>query len=85
MNMTVEETIRSFIAREILYSGEGFAFSDEVSFLQEGIIDSMGVMEIVAFIEKQFGVRPEAHEIVPENFDSVKRLAAYVRRKQEAV
>jgi acyl carrier protein len=80
--MSIEETIRDFIGREILYSGEGFTYSDDVSFLEEGIIDSMAVMDLVAFIDKQFGVHAEPPEIVPENFDSVQRLAAFIRRKK---
>jgi acyl carrier protein len=82
--MSIEETIRDFIAREILYSVDGFAHSDDVSFLEEGIIDSMGVMDLVAFLDKQYGVHAAPAEILPENFDSVKRLAAFIRRKKGA-
>jgi acyl carrier protein len=53
----------------------------DVSFLEEGIMDSTGVLELVMFVEETFHVTVEDEEIVPENFDSVSRLAAYIRRK----
>jgi acyl carrier protein len=80
----VEPLIREFIARNILLSDTGFPHSDDVSFLQEGIIDSLGVMELVEFVQKTFGVKVEQSEVTPEHFDSVTRLAAFVRRKAAA-
>jgi acyl carrier protein len=82
--MNVEPKIRQFIALNILYSGDTFSYSDDASFIQEGIIDSMGWMELVAFLEKDFGVKALPQEITPENFDSVNRLAAFIRRKTQA-
>jgi acyl carrier protein len=76
----IEETIRAYIAKEILFSDK-YGHSDEASFLDEGIVDSMNVLQIVMFIEKQFGVHVEDEEVVPDNFDSVAKLAAYVRGK----
>ncbi len=81
----LEAHIREFVTRELLFSPDGFPYADNASFLQEGIIDSLGVMELVAFVQQSFGVNVEQHEIKPENFDSVMRLAAFVRRKQGAV
>ena len=79
---SIEQPIREFIAVNLLYSTEGFTHADDVSFLREGIIDSLGVVELVAFVQKQFGVTVAQHEVTPDNFDSVARLAAFVRRKQ---
>jgi acyl carrier protein len=79
--MTIEAQIKDYIAKNLLFSEDGFSYSDDTSFLQEGIVDSVGIMELVAFVEDQLGVEVEDQEIVPDNFDSVSRLAAYVRRK----
>jgi acyl carrier protein len=79
--MTIEAQIKDYIAKNLLFSEDGFSYSDDTSFLQEGIVDSVGIMELVAFVEDQMGVEVEDQEIVPDNFDSVSRLAAYVRRK----
>ena len=77
----IEQAIRDFIATNLLYSSEGFTYADEASLLREGIIDSLGVAELVAFVQTQFGVQVEQQEVRPENFDSVARLAAFVRAK----
>jgi acyl carrier protein len=80
----IEAPIRSFIARNLLYSSEGFTHSDEVSLLREGIIDSLGVVELVEFLQSQFEIKVEQQEVRPDNFDSVANMAAYVRRKKSA-
>jgi len=79
--MTIEEQVRQYIADNFLFSEDGYQLSDDVSFLEEGIVDSTGVLELVMFVEETFDVTVEDEEIVPENFDSVSRLAAYIRRK----
>jgi acyl carrier protein len=79
--MEIEKSIREFIANNLLFSDNGFGYPDDASFLEEGIVDSAGVMELVAFTEDNLGVQVEDHEITPDNFDSVSKLAAYVRRK----
>ncbi|HEY4690053.1 MAG TPA: acyl carrier protein [Anaerolineae bacterium] len=79
--MEIETQIRDYIAQNMLFSDNGFGYSDEDSFLQEGIIDSVGVMELVLFVEQTFGVDVDDQEITPDNFDSVSKLAHYVRRK----
>ena len=79
---SIEQQLRSFIAREILFSGNGYPFADEDSFLESGVVDSMNVMEIVLFAERAFSIPIEDREIVPANFDSIRNLADFVRRKQ---
>ena len=77
----IEEMIRGYIAENFLFSNNGYPYADDVSFLNEGIVDSMNVLELVMFVEKEFGTQVEDADIVPDNFDSVSRLAAFVRRK----
>jgi acyl carrier protein len=79
--MDIEAEIRTYIAKNILFSEDDFEYCDEASFLQEGIVDSIGVLELVAFIEQNYGLAVEDREIVPNNFDSVSRLAEFIRRK----
>ncbi|HVV01369.1 MAG TPA: acyl carrier protein [Verrucomicrobiae bacterium] len=80
--LEVEKPIREFIATRLLYSDDGFNHPDDASLLREGIIDSLGVVELVEFLQSHFGVKVEQQEVRPENFDSVAKLAAYVRRKK---
>ena len=78
---TIEAQVRRFIAENILFSRNGYPYSDDASFLEEGIIDSMGIMELVAFVDDNFGIKVEDEELVPDNFDSVSRVAGYIRLK----
>ena len=79
--MTIEAQIRKYVAENFLFSDGGYQLPDDVSFLEEGIVDSTGVLELVMFVEDTFSVAVKDEEIVPDNFDSVARLAAYIRRK----
>lgn len=80
--MQIETKIKDYIAKNLLFSEEGYTYADDVSFLQEGIIDSLGVMELVEFVQKEFGIKVEQTEVTPENFDSVAKLAAFVKAKK---
>jgi acyl carrier protein len=83
--MPVKEQIRAFIAENFLFNPNGFDLSDDDSFLDEGVVDSTGTVELVMFVEDTFGIEVGDHEIEPENFDSVNKLAAYIQRKQNLV
>ncbi|MCB9422323.1 MAG: acyl carrier protein [Ardenticatenaceae bacterium] len=82
--MEVSEQIKQYIAETFLFSDDGFNLGDDVSFLDEGIIDSMGVLELIMFVEETFGISVEDDEIKPENFDSVNKLCGYIERKNSA-
>lgn len=79
----IKGKLRHYIAKNLLFSNDGYQYADDTSFLEEGIVDSMGIMELVMFVEETFGVNVEDNELIPDNFDSVTQLAAYVRRKAQ--
>ncbi len=79
--MQIESSIRHYILENLLFTDDETRLANSVSLLEEGIIDSTGVLELVMFVEETFGCAVEDQEIVPENFDSVERLARYVRSK----
>lgn len=79
--MEIEGQIRDYIAKNLLFSDDGFPYGDDVSFLDEGIVDSIGVMELVGFVEEKFGVKVDDLDVTPENFDSVEKMTAYIHRK----
>ncbi len=81
--MTIEEQIKEFISRDLIFSPDNFPYQDDDSFLDRGIVDSIGIMVLVSFIEDNFKLRVEDWEITPLNFDSVARLAGYVRSKMK--
>jgi acyl carrier protein len=78
--MNTRARIRRFIVESFFVDG----FSDEESFLRNSIIDSLGMLELVAFLEKEFGIKIADTELVPENLDSLARVCAFVERKQLA-
>jgi acyl carrier protein len=78
--MNIEEKIREFIVKNLYYA-ESATLGDDASFLAEGVIDSMGAMELVAFVESEFKIKVEMSEVVVKNFDSISKLADFVRRK----
>jgi acyl carrier protein len=73
--------LRKVIAEKILFSDNGYPYPDDTSFLENGIVDSMNVMEIVFYTEEAFGVSIEDGYIVRANFDSVKNISNFMRRK----
>jgi len=79
--MPIETLIRNYILENLLFSTDNGQLQDDTSFLEEGIVDSTGVLELVMFTEETFGITVKDEEIVPENFDSIERLARYVRSK----
>jgi acyl carrier protein len=79
--MDIKKQIRQYLAENFLFSSNGFNLGDDASLLEEGIIDSTGVLELVMFVEETFNVEVSDEEIIPDNFDSVDNLAAYVEFK----
>jgi acyl carrier protein len=79
--MSIEMKVKEYIAKNLLFSDNGFQYADNASFLEEGIVDSVGVMELVAFVEENFGVKVDDLDVTPDNFDSVSKLAGYIHKK----
>ena len=79
--MSVEQKIRDYILDNYLFTDDQSALSNDDSFLDKGIIDSTGIMEVIFFLEEDFGIQVEDDEMVPENLDSVKNLVAYIAKK----
>lgn len=78
--MEYTEKIRTFIIDNFLF-GDGSGVQDHSSLLDEGIIDSTGILELVAFLEKEFDIRIEDQEMIPENLDAIHSIAAFVQSK----
>ena len=79
--MSIEAKVRDYILDNFLFTNDQSRLQDDASFLEEGIVDSTGVLELVMFVEENYGITVEDEDIVPENFDSVLQLARYIRQK----
>ena len=77
----IKERLRAFVAKNF-YLADPSSFDDATSFLDRGIIDSTGVLELVSFVEGEYQLAVADEDIVPANFDSIDALAAFVARKR---
>jgi acyl carrier protein len=77
----IEDTLRTYVADNILFSSEGYPYADDASFLENGILDSTNILELVMFAEEEFGCTIEDREIVPDNFDSIRKLSQFIAGK----
>ena len=75
-----KDKIKEFIIENFLF-GEAEGLKDDTSFLDEGIIDSTGILELVNFLEEEFEISVDDEELVPENLDSINNVAAYLEKK----
>ena len=80
---TLHNEIREFIVENFLFGQDDNTPGDNESFLESGIIDSTGVLELVGFLEKRFRFSVEDSELVPANLDSIERLVRFIDRKQQ--
>jgi len=80
--MELTSQISKYVAENLLYVDEDFHFDNDTSFIGDGLIDSMGVMELLTYVQSVFDITVDQNEVTPDNFDSVNKLASFVRRKQ---
>jgi len=76
--------IREFIFENFLFDADENSLQNESSFLEQGIIDSTGVLELVDWLEEEFAITVDDEELIPENLDSVILLSAYIARKKQS-
>jgi acyl carrier protein len=79
--MSHQTRIRQFVLSNF-YVADPASLQDDQSLLDQGIVDSTGVLEVIGFIESEFGIVVKDEEMLPENLDSISRIAAYAERKQ---
>ena len=82
MSSELQTQVRDFILENYLFTNDASALGPDESLLDRGIVDSTGMLEIIMFIEDELGVTVEDEEMIPENLDSVNRIAAFVGRKK---
>jgi acyl carrier protein len=78
----LERQVRGFITENFILDGDDLAV--DASLTQQGVLDSMGVLELIMFVEERFGVTVPDEDTLPENLDSVERIVGYVQRRLDA-
>jgi acyl carrier protein len=79
----IEKSVREFILENYLIL-ESEVLADDESLLEKGIIDSTGVLELVAFLEGNFGIKVEDEELIPQNLDTIVNIIEFVRSKRQS-
>jgi acyl carrier protein len=79
--MDIESKVRKFILENYLFTDDESELENEDSFLDKGIIDSTGILELIFFLEEEFSLKVEDDEMIPDNLDSVKSVIQYVKSK----
>ncbi len=77
----IRQDLRTFVRENFLFGQSDESLSDNDSFLERGIVDSTGVLELVQFIEETYGFRLQDDELIPENLDSIHRLVCFIETK----
>jgi len=84
-DVDIKQKLKVFIINKFLLGVSSKVPTDDDSFLEKGIIDSTGVLELVNFIEEKFNIKVEDEELVPDNLDSLNKLTKYIKGKMEHV
>jgi acyl carrier protein len=84
MSDALRDQIRAFILENYLFTADTQALGLDDSLLGRGIVDSTGMLEIIFFIEEQLGVKVRDEEMIPDNLDSVNRIATFVESRRKA-
>ncbi|MFZ5893634.1 MAG: acyl carrier protein [Myxococcota bacterium] len=80
--LNIETKIREFVATNFGFRGASKNMDGNLDLIQQGILDSTGVLEVVAFMENDLGVKVDDEEMIPENLGTMSRMVAFVSRKQ---
>ena len=75
--------VKQFVVDNFLF-GQGEGFRDDDSFLEKGVLDSTGVLELVAFLEQTYSIKVDGAEMLPDNLDSIDAICAFVQQKRGA-
>lgn len=81
----IRDQIRDFIQQNFLFDGDVSRLDDDASLLEMGIVDTTGILELVLFCEETYGFIVDQADLVPENFDSVANVTAYVAQQLETI
>ena len=80
----IKGQLRQFIADNFILGAEGVTLGDDDSFLEHQVLDSTGFLELIGHLEEAYGIKVLDHEMVPENLDSLRKVADFVSRKRAA-
>lgn len=78
--MEIEETVRRFIISELMLGERDEHLEDTFSLIENGVLDSLGIMRLIQFIEEKFSFSIEDEDILPENFENIESISQFIKR-----
>ena len=81
--MEIQQRVKQFII-ENFYVSDAAALTDDASLISTGVVDSTGMLEVITFLESEYGVTIEDKEMTPENLETIGRIAKFVTQKRAA-
>ena len=78
----IKDKLRLYILENFLFTDDQSELNNEDSFMDQGIIDSTAILELIFFMEEEFSVKVEAEEMIPDNLDSINKIVSFINRKQ---
>jgi acyl carrier protein len=78
--MSYLETVKEFVIENFLFGDDG-QLQEDTSFMESGIIDSTGILELITFLEEKYEIKIEDDELIPENLDNLQNVARFIDRK----
>ena len=85
MEQDIKQQILDFITSNFLFDDAQASLDEKDSLLETGVIDSTGVLELIAFIEETYGIKIEDEEIIPENLDTIQDITYFIKQKLSTV
>jgi acyl carrier protein len=77
----IRQELRRFVVTNFLLGEDDAVLDDDASFIEQGIVDSTGVLELVSFLEQRYAIKLDDEDLVPDNLDSIHNLLAFLERK----
>jgi len=79
--MEIDQKIRDFILTELAFDKDDLTLSDDASLIKQGVVDSLGVLRLMSFIEGEFGIKIPPEEMVTSNFETIAAVRSLIRAK----
>ena len=83
--MNIEEALKNFILENFIVDENPSKLDKNQSFLESGIIDSTGILELVSFIEEHYNITVEDEDLIPDNLDSLNNVVNFINKKLQSV
>jgi acyl carrier protein len=79
-----QDRVKEFILRNFLFTDDMNAIANDALLIEQGVIDSTGILEVIMFLEESFSIKVKDEEMTPAHFESIDAIAAFIEKKHHA-